>query len=322
MQRFDVTLVGDTALDLMLYGLPTELPVERELLVSRMEFALGGSAAITAHNLSALGARVGLVTSVSEDPFARLCLDQLREAGVDLSRCVPSQEHGGATVMLQHHDCRRALTFPGSATGLRFQDLDLGYLTSARHFHASSIFLQRALRDDLELLFTLLKKTGMTISMDTNDDPWNEWPDIALKLLPLVDIFLPNESEVCRLIGLEDAARATEVLRRQVKTLVVKRGSRGASVFQGQIEATLPPVPVEVLDAVGAGDSFNAGFISAFLEGHPPEECLHRGNVVAGLSTSRPGGTSAFRDRLALTDFLQRHPYVQSTWSTAERFLS
>ena len=174
MKRFDVTLVGDTALDLMLYGLPADLPPERELLVERMEFALGGSAAITAHNMAALGMRVGFVTPASSDLFATLCLTHLREMGVDLSACVQSKTPAGLTVMVQHQSFRRALTYPGNATELRLQDLDLEYLSSARHFHLSSLFLQKNLLGDIPPLFARLKQAGLTISMDTNDDPSNQ----------------------------------------------------------------------------------------------------------------------------------------------------
>ncbi len=82
--QLDVTLVGESNLDLLLYGLPEELTVEREWIAERMTMTLGGSPAITAHSLAALGSRVGFITPLAEDAFADLCMRTLADAGVDL----------------------------------------------------------------------------------------------------------------------------------------------------------------------------------------------------------------------------------------------
>ena len=307
MPSLDITLAGDSALDLLLLGLPEDLPLERELLVERMQLALGGSAAITAHNLAALGARTGLITPRGNDLFAESCVQQLQAAGVDLSRAVPSRDPGGLTVMLQHEVLRRALTFPGNATGLRLTDLDLDYLASARHFHLSSFFLQRNLRDDVPQLFRTLKAAGLTLSLDTNDDPWDEWSGAFAESLALVDVFLPNQREACRLTGLPDAGRAAEKLRREVPTLVLKQGPAGATVFHGDFEESQAPVSAVFFDGVGAGDSFNAGFLSAFLAEANLSECLRRGNLAGAFSTTAAGGTSAFQDPARLHQFFAQH---------------
>src|SRR5580698_9451681 len=114
-RRFDFTLAGDTNLDLMLYGLPEDLTPERELLADGMAIRLGGSAAITAHNLAALGNSVGFITTAAGDEFGGLCFAELRRAGVDLSCCVSiEQMQTGVTVMLQHQHLRRMLTYAGA----------------------------------------------------------------------------------------------------------------------------------------------------------------------------------------------------------------
>ena len=88
MSRFDVTLAGEANLDLLFYGLPDDLPADRELIADSMALTLGGSPAITAHNLAALGSRTGFITAASDDPFASMCIRDLTAAGVDLSRIV------------------------------------------------------------------------------------------------------------------------------------------------------------------------------------------------------------------------------------------
>src|SRR5271156_3849617 len=127
LAQFDVTLAGEITMDLLLYGLPEDLPVERELVADNMALTLGGSPAITAHNLAVLGSRTGLISQLGADPFTDVCLGALRQAGVDLSHAVgPKTNVGtGLTVLLQHEHSRRALTYPGTTSSLRYEDLDL-----------------------------------------------------------------------------------------------------------------------------------------------------------------------------------------------------
>src|SRR5438046_5192121 len=86
MPRFDVTIAGELNLDLILYGLPDELPPERELLADRMMLTLGSSSAIVAHNLAALGARVGFISRIGDDPLGQTALDRLAVSGDDVSK--------------------------------------------------------------------------------------------------------------------------------------------------------------------------------------------------------------------------------------------
>jgi sugar/nucleoside kinase (ribokinase family) len=296
-RRFDVTLAGDANLDLILYGLPEELPPERELLASDMQLHLGGSAAITAHNLAALGNSVGFISTNAGDHFAGLCQAELSRAGVDLSRCVPTQHaKTSVTVMVQNQDFRRMLTYPGATFHLDFDSLDLDYLSQSRHFHLSSYYLQRALTPRIPELFARLKQAGLTISLDPNDDPDGVWDRSILEALRFVDILMPNEREVCCLANEPDVNRAIATLAEMVPLLIVKRGAGGASAHTATRSWQVASQPVKVVDAVGAGDSFNAGFLHAWLRGQPIEQALAHGNLTGAWSTRAAGGTSAFRD--------------------------
>jgi sugar/nucleoside kinase (ribokinase family) len=140
MPQFDVTIAGELNLDLVLYGLPRELPPERELLASDMALTLGGSSAIVAHNLAVLGNRVGFISRIGNDSLGQIALDRLHGAGVDVSRVRRSVDATGSglSVILQHGSSRCILTYLGTIAQLAFEDLDLDYLCSARHFHFSS----------------------------------------------------------------------------------------------------------------------------------------------------------------------------------------
>jgi sugar/nucleoside kinase (ribokinase family) len=300
-RRFDFTLVGDTNLDLLLYGLPEELPLEQELLASNMATLLGGSGAITAHNLAALGNSVGFISSLADDDAGWLCRRELAAVGVDLSQCHSRPElKTGVTVLLQHQVHRRMFTYAGATFDLRTADLDLDYLARGRHFHMTSYFLQRSVTAEIPKLFAALKQAGVTISLDTNDDPSQQWDRGVLDAIRSVDLLMPNEREACLLSGETDLERAIEVLRNLVPLLVIKRGANGASAYRGTESWDAPPHPVQVIDAVGAGDSFNAGFLHAWLRGWPVEQALAYGNLTGAWSTSASGGTSAFRGKPSL----------------------
>src|SRR5580704_14734600 len=91
MKSFDITIAGELNLDLILYGLPVEMQMERELLASDFRATLGSSSGIVAHNAATLGARVAFTTLVGTDDFGRLALDRLRAAGVDTSQTIQSE---------------------------------------------------------------------------------------------------------------------------------------------------------------------------------------------------------------------------------------
>jgi sugar/nucleoside kinase (ribokinase family) len=155
MSRFDVTIAGELNLDLILYGLPEQLPRERELLADRMMLTLGSSSAIVAHNLSAMGSRVGFQSRIGDDPLGEIALERLKQSGVDVShvRRIAGSTTTGLTVILHHEAWRNILTYSGTIAELTWDDLDLDYLADSRHFHFSSYYLQRNLRPRVGELF-------------------------------------------------------------------------------------------------------------------------------------------------------------------------
>lgn len=310
MSRFDITIAGEINLDLILYGLPEEMPTDREVLANDFRLTLGSSSAILAHNLACLGLKVGFIALVGDDPLGKIALDRLNEAGVDTSACLTAKDglQTGVTVLLHHGRSRHILTYPGTMSALRAEALDLRYLRDARHFHTSSLFLQTALLPGLASLFRDLKSQGLTISLDTNDDPSNTWGDPLPELLGLCDLILPNDDEARRMSHCETTEEAVDWLAERVPNVAVKCGSQGSLAAQGTQRWTIPAIDgIIPIDTIGAGDSFNSGFLHAFLQGKNLPECATEGNATAALSTLRPGGTESFRDHTFATDFLAQH---------------
>jgi sugar/nucleoside kinase (ribokinase family) len=306
--KFDVSVIGELNLDLIFYGLPAKLELDREHLATNLSLTLGSSSAIFAHNLARLGSSVGFSSSIGSDSLGPICIERLAEANIDLSRVKKFDgKITGLTVILPQGKERYILTYPGTMAEYSLADLDLKYVFDAKHLHVASYFLQKAIQPSLEQIFREAKAAGLTTSLDTNDDPDDRWTPEIQKLFPHLDLLMPNEHEARRMAGVEDIDKAIEVLSKKVKTLVLKRGSKGAMVVSGEKRFTVLPLSVAVVDAVGAGDSFNAGFLHQFVRKASLEDCLAFGNVIAALSTTRGGGTEAFRDAAYRDGFVAKN---------------
>lgn len=308
MVSFGVSVIGELNLDLILYGLPQELVLEREHLAKDLSITLGSSSAIFAHNLSSLGNKVGFSSCIGSDPFGEICIQRLGASGVDMSRVRRlAGKTTGLTVVLPQRQQRYILTYPGTMYDLSEKDLDLRYVFDAKHLHVSSYFLQKAIRPKLIDIFRKAKEAGLTTSLDTNDDPEDRWPTDVQLLLKYVDILLPNEREACKLAQVDDVTRAMDILSQKVPMLVVKRGAQGALGRVGKEKYSAYPPMVDATDVVGAGDSFDAGFVHQFIRGAKFEDCLKFANIAGALSVTRAGGTEAFRDAKHRQEFLHKH---------------
>ena len=306
MPRPDVCVVGEINPDLILYGLPKEIKPEQEALVEGFRLTLGSSSAIFAHNLAVLGTHVGIVSKIGDDAFGKMALRWLEAGGVDLEHVSVSKTAGtGLSVILAHPHERFILTYPGTMFELNYADLDFDYILSARHLHLSSFFLHRALRPQITELFRRAKAKGLTTSLDTNDDPEDRWADDLQEVLKFVDVFFPNEREAKKIARTEDLTQAIAKLSQTVPLVVMKLGPQGALARKGLQEWQAAQLRVNAIDVVGAGDSFDAGFIHRFVEGASVEECLKFANIAGAFSTTREGGTEAFRNREEVTRFFR-----------------
>jgi sugar/nucleoside kinase (ribokinase family) len=127
--------------------------------------------------------------------------------------------------------------------------------------------------------------------LDTNWDPDERWilPD---DILNRIDVFMPNEKEILFLSGKKDVWEAVEYFAKKIPVVAVKMGAAGGlTIHKGERHA-LPAPDVPVIDAVGAGDSFDAGYLYAFLHGMSAGDCLKAGLFCGSMNTTKPGGTA------------------------------
>jgi sugar/nucleoside kinase (ribokinase family) len=305
MAEFDVLAAGDLNVDLLLSGCPAPEP-GKERLAAGMNYTLGGSAAIFACNLAALGARVCFAAKVGRDAPGEFCLDQLRACGVDVSGVRLSDEHrtGVSVILAVEGQAQKAiLTYRGAMERLEEADIPNELLRRARHLHVAAFYLLPALQPGCARLFERARACGLTTSLDTNDDPDERWNSNLLEVLKFTDIFFPNRREALSIAGESDLCRAARKLARIGlagcgRTVVAKADADGAvlagAVSGSRPELRVPRADVEFVEATGAGDSFDAGFLFRYLAGAPPEDCLRFANACGALAVTAVGGTEAF----------------------------
>jgi sugar/nucleoside kinase (ribokinase family) len=294
MAEFDLLVLGDVNPDVIVSGgdvVPAFGQAER--LVDAVAVTVGGSGAIVACGAARLGLRVALAGVVGADPFGAFMREQLEARGVDTRGLLTDPERPtGATVVLSQPEDRAILTAPGAVANLRADRIAPRLLDAARHVHASSYFLQRALAPDLPSLFREVRGRGGTTSLDPNWDPSGAWNGSLRTLLAHVDVLLLNEAEASGLTSADDVGRAAHDLRADgAGCVAIKRGRLGAFAVDADGQAESVGFPVVTVDTTGAGDAFDAGFLTAYLAGEPLEACLALGNACGALSIRAVGGT-------------------------------
>lgn len=290
---WDILVAGEINPDLILSGDVEPAFGQAEKLVESVTLTVGSSSVIFACGAARLGLRVAFVGKCGDDLFGRFMLEEMRRRGVDVSHVIVDPGLAtGLTVILNRGEDRAMLTFPGAIRALRADEIPEGLLRQARHLHVASYFLQDALRPGLPDLFRQARTLGLTTSLDTNYDPTGRWEGLA-ELLPLTDVFLPNRTEACALTGEADIEAAARKLARVVRVVAIKLGAEGALGVQGTQIVRVPSLSVAVVDTVGAGDNFDAGFLYGFLRGWPLERALRMGTICGALSTRAAGGVTA-----------------------------
>jgi sugar/nucleoside kinase (ribokinase family) len=291
---FDIVVVGELNPDLILSGNVEPAFGQVEKLVDNFTLTMGSSSGIFACGAARLGLRVAFIGKVGKDQFGRYIKEDLENHGVDTSGVIMDEHsHTGISVILARGNDRAILTYPGAIPELRFDEIKPEWVTRARHLHLAAYFILDALRPDAARLFDLAWHSGMTTSLDTNYDPSGKWDGGLQETLQRTDIFLPNETEGCAIAGEKDTARALQKLSTQVKTVVMKLGADGVMMHYGGQVYREKSLPVKVVDTVGAGDSFDAGFLYGFLKGWEPQRTLKLAAVCGSLSTLKAGGTTA-----------------------------
>ena len=296
MKKYDVLAIGELNVDLILTGLSSPPVPGRELIAETCTLTMGSSTAICAAGLAALGLKTAFAGKVGQDGYGTLAAETLASYGVDLSHLIVDTDiQTGITVSMsaKNNTDRAMVTYLGAISALRAEEIGSDLLEETRHIHVGSFFLQSALRPGLARLFERAHELGVTTSLDAGWDDSLVWDYGLWDVLRHTDVFLPNELEAAAIAKQEDIRQAALMFSERCRICAVKCGKKGAvSATGGKIyEAETYEAPVR--DTTGAGDSFNAGFLCAFLSGLSIEEALCYGNACGSLSVARIGGASS-----------------------------
>jgi sugar/nucleoside kinase (ribokinase family) len=301
-----VAVIGELNVDMVASGLSEAPQLGSEILAGDFAMTLGSASAIFAAGLVKLGHPITFISQVGQDNLGDFCLAALRAEGVSTRHVSRNGKiRTGVTIALSTVRDRALVTYQGAIASLSYGQLEMSLLRAHRHLHMTSYFLQTALRPAFPRIFREARSMGLTTSFDPNSDPTGDWSGKIRKVLAHTDVLFVNEPEALDLSRSRNVQSALRTLGQLVPCVVIKRGSTGSvAVKNGEITQA-PAFKVRVRDTTGAGDSFAAGFISAYLRGSSLAECLHTGNACGALSTLKPGGTAGQPGKRELRKFLR-----------------
>ena len=293
MTDCDVLVLGEINVDLILRADEIAPAFGQESLVEDATLTMGSSSVIFACGAARLGLRVAFVGVAGDDEFGKFMRREMAARGIDVEPVIVDPAvKTGVTVSLSAAADRALLTYPGSIAALTAEQVDRALFDRARHLHIGAYFLQTGLQEGLPELLAQAHARGLTVSLDTGWDPSQKWNGGLSETLAQTDVFLPNAVEAAAITGQANAEAALTALTQRVPVVAVKLGAEGAIAQQSQATARAEPLPVQVVDTTGVGDSFDAGFVYGFLANWPLERTLRLAGACGALATREPGGVN------------------------------
>ena len=308
LQRPKILVIGELNVDIVATGLRSTPEMGAEILAEKCELTLGSASAIFAVGMAKLGHGVTFISHVGQDYLGDFCLTTLKQLGVSTRHVTrKAEEKTGVTIALSGKRDRALVTYPGAVATLKADSIGESVMTRHSHVHLTSYYLQAGLRPSFADLFRQAKASGLTTSFDPNSDPRDKWDRNIDAVLKYTDVLFVNEREALKLTRSNTLNAALKTLGAKVNCAVVKRGARGATAIQDEKIFSDPGFRIRAIDTTGAGDSFDAGFLSAYLRHAPVAECLQIGNACGALSAMSIGGTAGQPTQQELQRFISTH---------------
>ena len=288
-----LVVFGEFYLDQIFYDLPDLPRLGEEVKTQRYAELPGGGLATTALVAAQLGTPTAALTRVGQDAllspaWQKLADSKVNVAGCDFSTVYPTARtvcaaYRGDRMMITHDAINKRLEkLLDTAAAARV-------LGSARHIHlACALWPARPWLSAIRRL----RAKGITISADFGWNPAMFRSTDLPRLLGELDLVFPNKLEALALTSEPDIKGALKKLAKWAQVPVIKLGARGSIAVQNGKMFRAASIGVHSVDATGAGDAFNGGFLHGHLSGWPLAECLRAGNVCGALATTGAGGSS------------------------------
>ncbi|TDQ67068.1 hypothetical protein ATL17_1075 [Maritalea mobilis] len=288
--RKGVLCVGRIYCDLVFAGLPHMPRLGEEVYADSFSAHAGGGAYITAAYLAAAGQPTEICAYLPHGPIGSFVQNDLAQSGIGDRYAVTADEKWGTqlTVAMALNDDRAFLTRRGGEPIPNNFDQAIAD-PSIKHLHIAEL----ATLLEAPFILDKAKAAGLSISLDC------AWDEAAMDagevrdLIQQVDLFLPNLSEFKRVFDVTGEIEffASELSDWTTK-IIVKRGADGATLFHKGQYSSAPALPCTIVDPTGAGDAFNAGFLTAWLNAQPDQQALEEGNRFAASSIGSIGGAT------------------------------
>ncbi len=268
-----------------------------------------------------LGMKTAAIGTVGEDAFGHCLRDQLLADGISVKGLKRSAEQAtGIAFVAYKADGSRDFVFSLGAGGHLDSDMLAAELFAGlRCFHlmGSTLSMSQKALEVCRAALEMAQAAGALISFDPNLRPEMLPPERArgafAPFIAAADILMPTEAELLQLTGSSalDEAVAQLLSRRPGRVIAVTHGAAGCSVYtaEGRVEA--PAFPVQEIDPTGAGDCFDAGFISALLESQTIAQAAEIGNACGALAVSAKGPMAGAKSRVDVERFMQTRSPLQ-----------
>jgi sugar/nucleoside kinase (ribokinase family) len=264
-------------------------------MADRLLLTIGGCAANVAVDLAKMGVTAGVVGRVGGDVFGRVVTDMLREAGVDVASLQTSAGADTSQTLIVNvvgQDRRFIHTF-GANAEFRAADIPLGRATHCRVLYLGGyMVMPKVTQDELIPIFAAARQAGARVVLDVvTPGPADYLPHFD-RLLPHVDVFMPNDHEAELMTGERDPVRQAEHFRRLgANTVIITQGGEGAVLVGPKARLRAGAFAMPFVDGSGGGDAFAAGYISGLLRNEDEEGCLRIASAL-GASCVRAVGTT------------------------------
>jgi sugar/nucleoside kinase (ribokinase family) len=275
---------------------------------------VSGAPAIFIDTVAKLGHKAAIISGVGNDEFGDLCINRLKEDGVEITGIKRSKLVTGVAFVAYFDDGSRKFIFHIRDSAAS----DLGDLPDERikevkmfHIMGCSLMIKKEIAEKIIKYANMVKESGGKVSFDPNirvelmnmDYIKNVVKDIS----KLSDIILPGLKELCLLANTNDKNSSIKKILNKVEILVLKRGKKGCEIYSKDSDVVLKvsSFKIEQIDPTGAGDSFDAGFLCAYLEGKSLFDCGVLANACGAMNTMKLGPMEGVAKREIVEKFIE-----------------
>jgi sugar/nucleoside kinase (ribokinase family) len=283
--------------------------MDREITCESFDITMGSSAVFTACAYALLGGQSAFLGLAGQDDYGTFMLQGMQQFGVDthLVRLTDAVKTG-VTLNLIYQDSRTQITYPGTIAELQKAHIDPTVLQQVDHVHFSGIYQQQKLKPALTELLHMARQQQTTVSLDPQWDETERWEGMA-DWLPLLSYLFINTAEAQSLTNTPRVEDAWNALAARTPCPLIKAGRQGCLVPGASGMTWVPAFNVDVVDTIGAGDAFAAGFLFGIKEqGMTIPEAARFGNAAGARNCTSVGGIHPGLTYQSIMQFLETQP--------------